>query len=88
MSAVRHNASLFYISHIQKQFMIVINQTKWQFVVVIHIRTIPYTYCIIKQGDSDCEVIICLVQRRSHKVIEWYSGLGFTLRHCHKLFVE
>ena len=47
-------------------------------------------YSIIKQGDSDSEVIICfgtkyklsvdLIQLLNVKMV-----LGFTLRHCHKL---
>ena len=46
--------------------------------------------CIIKQGHSDSEVIICFgikVISRPHTVIESCNGVGCTLRHCHKLFV-
>ena len=48
---------------------------------------------IIKQGNSDSEVIICLGTKFKLSVdliqlLKVITVLGFTLRHCHELFVE
>ena len=48
---------------------------------------------IIKQGNSDCEVIICFGTKFKLPVdliqlLKVITVLGFTSRHCHKLFVE
>ena len=47
-------------------------------------------YFIIKQGDSDSEVIICFGTKYKLSVdliqlLKVKTVLGFTLRHCHKL---
>ena len=48
---------------------------------------------IIKQGNSDSEVIICFGTKFKLSVdliqlLKVITVLGFTSRHCHKLFVE
>ena len=48
---------------------------------------------IIKQGDSNSEAIICFGTKFKLSVdfiqsLCVITGLGFTLSHCHKLFVE
>ena len=40
---------------------------------------------IIKQGDSDSDVIICFDIKRSHTVIESYNGVGCTYTVCNEL---
>ena len=47
---------------------------------------------IIKQGDSDSEVIICFVTKFKLSVdliqlMKAITVFGFTLHHCHKLLV-
>ena len=47
--------------------------------------------CIIKQGDSGSEVIICFGTKFKSDLIQLLKIItvfGFTLRHCHKLFGE
>ena len=49
--------------------------------------------CIIKQGDFDREVINCFGTKFKLSVdliqlLEVITVWGFTLRYCHKLFVE
>ena len=49
--------------------------------------------CIIKQGDSNSEVIMCFGTKFKFSVdliqlLKVIMVLGFTLRHWHKLFVE
>ena len=50
---------------------------------------IPCSGSIIKQGDSDSEVIICFGTKFKLAVdLKVKTAWGFTLHHCHKLFVE
>ena len=48
---------------------------------------------MIKQGDSDSEVILCFgtyfkLSVELIQLCKLITVLGFTLRHCHELFVE
>ena len=49
-----------------------------------------YYKSLIEQGDSDSEVIICFVSNSVDllQLLKFITGWGFSLRHCHKPFVD
>ena len=62
--------------------------------VLVHARSpVNYKHFTIEQGDSYCEVTICLVAKFNSSedltiTVQAVSILGLTFRHCHKRFVE